>query len=280
MDKGQRGIQSVEVGGQLLLALVDSDKPMMLRDIAALAGMSAAKAHPYLVSFVRLGLVEQDRASGRYELGRTALQMGLSCMRRLNPVRIGTEAIGLLAEEIGHTVALALWGNHGPTIVRIEEAGSVHVNMRVGSVMSLLGTATGRVFAAFLPPKMVQSFVAGQHEASIGDDTVRNVSREQAELVLAEVRQREMARAVGRPIPGVNAFSVPVFDQSSSLALVVTAIGPEGTFDVDWDSQIAAALKRCGADVSERLGFIPAPSVPAVAKTGQSRRQRTTSSAN
>src|SRR4051794_5507598 len=98
VEQEQRGIQSVEIGGQLLLALSDSSKPMMLRDIAALAGMSPAKAHPYLVSFVRLGLVEQDRASGRYELGRAALQMGLACMRRLNPVRIGSEAIARLAE--------------------------------------------------------------------------------------------------------------------------------------------------------------------------------------
>ena len=94
--------------------------------------MAAAKAHPYLVSFMRLGLVEQDRASGRYELGPLALQMGLACMRRLNPVRIGTEAIVELAADIGQTVALALWGNHGPTVVRIEEASAaVHVNMRV-----------------------------------------------------------------------------------------------------------------------------------------------------
>jgi hypothetical protein len=64
--------------------------------------------------------------------------------------------------------------------------------------------------------------LAGEHEASIGDDSVRTISREQTELVLAEVRQREMARAVGRPIPGVNAFSVPVFDQSGSLALVIS----------------------------------------------------------
>jgi DNA-binding IclR family transcriptional regulator len=255
VERAQRGIQSVEVGGQLLLALAASDKPMMLRDIAALAGVSPAKAHPYLVSFSRLGLVEQDRATGRYELGPAALQMGLACMRRLNPVRIGTEAIVPLAEEIGQTIALALWGNHGPTVVRIEEAGSVHVNMRVGSVMSLLGTATGRVFAAFLPAKMIQTFLSGRHEASIGDDSVRGISREQIELVLAEVRQREMARAVGRPIPGVNAFSVPVFDQSGSLALVITAIGPEGIFDADWDSPIATKLRLCAAEVSERLGF-------------------------
>jgi DNA-binding IclR family transcriptional regulator len=255
VERAQRGIQSVEVGGQLLLALAASDKPMMLRDIAALAGMSPAKAHPYLVSFSRLGLVEQDRATGRYELGPAALQMGLACMRRLSPVRIGTDAIVPLAEEIGQTIALALWGNHGPTVVRIEEAGSVHVNMRVGSVMSLLGTATGRVFAAFLPAKMIQTFLSGRHEASIGDDSVRGISREQTELVLAEVREREMARAVGRPIPGVNAFSVPVFDQSGSLALVITAIGPEGIFDADWESPIATKLRLCAAEVSGRLGF-------------------------
>jgi DNA-binding IclR family transcriptional regulator len=256
MEGDKRGIQSVEVGGQLLRALVDSGKPMMLGEVAAVAGMPAAKAHPYMVSFMRLGLVEQDRASGRYELGPLALQMGLACMRRLSPVRIGTDAIVELAPEIGQTVALALWGNHGPTIIRIEEASAaVHVNMRTGSVMSLLGTATGRVFAAFLPPKMIQTFLeAGQSQATVGDEAARHMSRKQIEAELSEVRQKGMARAVGRPIPGVNAFSVPVFDQSGSVVLAITAIGPEGTFDAGWNSLIAKKLLDCAAKVSERLG--------------------------
>src|SRR5215831_9212993 len=93
MSTEQRGIGSVEVGGQLLRVLTEADGPMMLRDLAANAGMTAAKAHPYMVSYVRLGLVEQDRSSGRYELGPLALQMGLVTMRRLNPVRLATEAI-------------------------------------------------------------------------------------------------------------------------------------------------------------------------------------------
>jgi DNA-binding IclR family transcriptional regulator len=256
MENGQRGIQSVEVGGQLLRALVESGKPMMLREVATLAGMPPAKAHPYLVSFMRLGLVEQDRASGRYELGPLALQMGLACMRRLNPVRIGTEAIIELSDEIGQAVALSLWGNYGPTVVRLEEgSAAVHVNMRVGSVMSLLGTATGRVFAAFMPAKMIQTFLeSGHHEASVGHESARRISRKQIEAALAEVRQRGMARAVGRPIPGVNAFSVPVFDQAGSVALAITAMGPEGIFNADWDSPIAAKLSECAAKISERLG--------------------------
>jgi DNA-binding IclR family transcriptional regulator len=253
----QRGIGSVEVGGQLLRVLTECDGPIMLRDLASSAGMSAAKAHPYMVSFVRLGLVEQDKASGRYELGSLALQMGLASMRRLDPIRIATVAIGELVLRIDQTASLSVWGNHGPTVVRIEEGtGSVHVNMRVGSVMSLLGTATGRVFAAFLPPKMIENFVeSGVGRASVGDDSVRQMTRKQTDAAVAEVREKGLARAVERPIPGVNAFTAPVFDHSGSIALAITAIGPSGTFNVNWDSPIADELRKCAATVSMRLGF-------------------------
>ena len=44
MEQPKRGIQSVEIGGQLLLAMAEQAKPMMLRDIAALAALPPAKA--------------------------------------------------------------------------------------------------------------------------------------------------------------------------------------------------------------------------------------------
>ena len=256
MSTEQRGIGSVEVGGQLLRVLTEADGPIMLRDLAASAGMTAAKAHPYMVSFMRLGLVEQDRASGRYELGPLALQMGLASMRRLNPVRVATEAIAELVLRINQTAYLSVWGNHGPTVVRIEEGtGAVHVNMRVGSIMSLLGTATGRVFAAFLPPKMIENFIeSGVGRASVGDEAERQMSRNQIDEAVAEVREKGLARAVERPIPGVNAFSAPVFDHSGSIALAITAIGPSHTFDADWDGPVAEELRKCASTVSMRLG--------------------------
>ena len=50
-----RGIQSVEVGGQLLQALARAGRQMALKDLAREADMTPAKAHPYLVSFGKLG---------------------------------------------------------------------------------------------------------------------------------------------------------------------------------------------------------------------------------
>ena len=158
MAKKSRGIQSIEVGGELLRALARSGEPMMLRDLAREAGMAPAKAHPYLVSFSRIGLIEQDETNGRYEIGALALELGLISLRRLSAVRIAAPRIAALASEIDHAVSLAVWGTHGPTVVRLEEPSHpVHIVMRVGSVMAMLETATGRAFAAFLPPKTVNA---------------------------------------------------------------------------------------------------------------------------
>ena len=73
-----------------------------------------------------IGIVEQDSVSGRYDLGSYALDLGLSGLGRLDPVRLAGPILENLCEEIHETVALAVWGNHGATIVRIK-IGRAHV---------------------------------------------------------------------------------------------------------------------------------------------------------
>ena len=75
--EGKHGVQSLEVGMSLLKAMVAGQQAMMLKDIAAAADMPASKAHRYLVSLIRSGLVEQDPLSSRYTLGPFALNLGL-----------------------------------------------------------------------------------------------------------------------------------------------------------------------------------------------------------
>lgn len=254
MEKAQRGIQSIEVGGQLLLALARRGAPMMLKDLAREAGMPAAKAHPYLVSFGKLGLIEQDPLTGRYELGALALELGLISLQRLDPVRIATPEITALADRVAQSAALAVWGNHGPTIIRFEESTHpIHVNLRTGTVMSLINSATGVVFAAFLPPKVTEGLIRAELE--LADGGTKRPSWKQIEQLLGEVRQRGLARAVGNPIPGINAFSAPVFDHTRNIVLAITLLGPVGTFDANWNSPIARDLRETAARVSGRLGY-------------------------
>jgi len=76
--------------------------------------MTPAKAHPYLVSLGKLGLIEQDAASGRYGLGPLAMQLGLISLQQLDPLALATPLLEPLAAEIGHTVAVAVWATAAP----------------------------------------------------------------------------------------------------------------------------------------------------------------------
>lgn len=253
----RRGIQSIEVGGALLQALVRSGKPMILKELAREAGMPPAKAHPYLVSFGKLGLIEQNPLTGRYGLGPFALQVGLTALHGLDPLKAAIPEVARLADDIELNVAIAVWGNLGPTIVHIEECSKqIHVNMRPGTVMTpLLLSATGRVFAAFLPERIVAPILAGETAAEPASATdLTATSPEAAEQLLQEVRRYRLARALGNPIPGINAFSAPVFNDVGQLTLAITAMGPAGSFDTAWDGATAQRVRTCAQVVAARLG--------------------------
>jgi len=263
----QRGIQSIEVGGQLLLALVHHGRPMTLTDLARDADMVPAKAHPYMVSFGRLGLIEQDPVSGRYMLGPLSVQLGLIGLQQNNPVQLASTLIDGLALRTGQTIAIAVWGDRGATIVRIAESpAAVHVVMRHGTVFSLSSTASGRLFGAYRNAGEVKSLLekervrlrqkkSDEPQPAAGMPLAAPLPSWRAfEIELDEVRRHGLSRSEGEVVSGVNALSAPVFDHTGQIVLAITAIGAVGVFDSSWDGPLAMAVKACAHQVSQRLG--------------------------
>lgn len=258
-DKARAGIQSLEVGFALLDVLTQTSGPLMLRDLAARAGMSAAKAHRYLVSFQRLGLVVQDSRTTRYDLGPAALKLGLAALSRLDAVRLARERIPPLMEQIGHTLALAVWGNHGPTIVHWEEsAQAVTANLRLGDVMPLLSSATGRCFAAHVAPEAIAPLIRDEL-ARVQKLQRKDVPSTLAEVdtMLADVRARGVARVVDTLLPGIVGFCAPVFDADGHMALGIVTLGSIATFDPEWGGAVEQPLRAAALQLSQDLGWKP-----------------------
>ena len=256
MLKERAGIQSVEVGFGLLQVLGEAAGPLMLRDLARAANMSAAKAHRYLVSFQRLQLVVQDAASTRYDLGPAALKLGLASLSRLDAVKLARERVALLMEEIGHSLALAVWGNHGPTIVHWEESPSaVTVNLRLGDVMPLLSSATGQCFAAYAPKEAIAGMLK-EELARAQKQGRADVPTSMAEVraLLEQVRQRGASRVVDTLLPGIVGFCVPVFDSDGHIVLGMVALGPAGSFDAEWGGAVEKPLRAAARQLSSDLG--------------------------
>lgn len=263
-EKQRQGIQSIEVGTRLLRALAAHGRPMMLRDLAKNAGMPAAKAHRYLVSFMRMGLVEQDANTGRYDLGAFSLELGLASLSRLDPVRLGGPILDDLCERIGETVALAMLGNHGATIVRwVEAGGPITVTLRTGTVLPLANSATGRAFVAYCRTPFLKKLLERELRAA-ADDSGRPMSAlvQELEPIINEIRLHGISRASGSLTPGINGFSAPVFDHSGHMVAAVTSLGAIGHFDTEWNSPLAVAIKDAAQALSARLGHDSTTSIP------------------
>ncbi|WP_313951664.1 IclR family transcriptional regulator [Accumulibacter sp.] len=253
----RQGIQSIEVGTRLLRALAASPRSMMLRDVALAAGMPAAKARRYLVSFMRMGLVEQDANTGRYGLGEFSLELGLASLARLDPVRFAGPVLDDLCEQIGATVALAMWGNHGATCVRwVEAGGAVTVTLRTGVVLPLTTSASGLAFAAFYRSPYLKRMLDAEVQAvaAAGGKSPTEVMSALT-VQLDDIRRHGIARASGSMTPGINGCSAPVFGHTGRMVAAVTSLGIIGSFDIDWDSPIAVGTKEAAATLSRRLGY-------------------------
>ena len=269
----RQGIQSVEVAGPLLQALAKAPGPLTLSALAKSAGMPAAKAHRYLVSLIRVGLVEQDAATGQYDLGALALELGLVSLGRLDAVKLADETMAGLRDATSETVALSIWGNFGPTYIRLlQSKRPVTINLQIGSVMPMTYTASGLCFAAFMPEDDTDALLRSELAQNRGDRLDAPHTKKELAPLLEETQRHGMARMIGhldpsaarppgttraaeRLLAGFNAFSAPVFDHDGNMRFALTVVGSAAHIDEAWDGFIARKTKAHAEQLSRRLGY-------------------------
>lgn len=248
-----RGIQSVEVGVNLLSAFLDATQPLMLREIADFTGCASAQVHAYMVSFRRMGLVEQDPKSGRYRLGNHAMNLAAARLRSFDAMKAAGEAVEALCNETQLTVALAVWGSFGPNVVMVRNGSdTLYIDTRPGTVYSITGTATGMLFASYMPEQTIQEALkaeARENGRSMRVGKLRSHAAVRDEIT--GIRQLGYATIADPPVPGTKAVSAPVFDHTGQLQMAITLIGNEQSVDFSGGSPDILRLLA----TTERLSF-------------------------
>lgn len=250
------GVNAVEVAGLLLRLLSEAPGPMRLADLSRAAVMPTAKAHRYLVSLVRAGLVEQDAASSRYGLGPLMVRAGIEALARSDLLDRSERVLRRIAERTGETAAVVVWGSHGPTHVRL--AGAHHAlaaSVAPGHVCPLTFSASGLVFCTWEKPERVRPLAEAEMEQG------RAMRRPGVPRTLAELdRLAERCRALGFAATanegdtGLSAVSVPVFDPSGSrLLLAITVFARIGRLDVAADGPVVALMREAAGELGARL---------------------------
>ncbi|WP_172328445.1 helix-turn-helix domain-containing protein [Mangrovicoccus sp. HB161399] len=202
----QRGVQSIDTAARLMRILAEADEPMMLRDIAARAGIKSAQAHAYLISLRKHGMVQQLGTAGRYTLAEETLRLAHAALAEMPGHDALKRAADRLSAETGLTVAIDLWIRGAATAVFVAEGHLLQAfSLHAGTRSDRSNSASAWLFAAWGcgPP-------AGPAAAT------------QA----AAMRAEGLARCEGLPLPHLSTLAVPVLAADGLLAAALSLIGP------------------------------------------------------
>lgn len=217
---GVRPLSSVLKTLQLLDCLGSSQTAMRVTDIAKSTSMSRATAHQKLVTLVEAGWVEQT-LEGSYRLTLQATRVGNNALsqagigERIEPI------LQRLVAESSETASLAvLEGQHARIVQRVETGGVLRAELRVGALLDLEHSASGRVLVAFAGPAAIERL------------REQNVPLP-ADKLLAQIRRENFASSSGRSFAGVRAVAAPIFDTGGGCIAALSLVGPLPRFTIE-----------------------------------------------
>lgn len=255
-DLPRHGNRSIIVAVSLMRIIASFGRPATLSEIAAAAGMSPTRTHRYLMGLVRTELLEQNPLTTRYDLGTQVIELGVAALGRVDAVRLGAEALIALTEKVRIASLMCSWGTHGPTVLRWEQADLTSaVRIREGRNLSLLHSASGQIFLAYLPASATDPLVNAELRAESQRASTRAFGRADVERLKSDVRTAGLAVSVGEEVSTFSAMSAPIFDANGKLALCLTLIGTVSGFDADLGGAPATALRETARALSRRLGW-------------------------
>lgn len=249
-----KNIQSLERAAAMLRLLAGGERRLGLSDISSSLDLAKGTAHGILRTLQAEGFVEQDPASGRYQLGAELLRLGNSY---LDVHELRARALVWaddLARSSGESVYLGVLHQHGVLIVhhvfRPDDSRQV---LEVGAMQPLHSTALGKVLAAYDPVAHSEAL-----EADRKSFTARTVSElDSFEETLGLTRARGYASDIEETWEGVASVAAPIHDRRR---MPVGSVGVTGAVervcgeDGELRPQLIAAVRACARSVSRDLG--------------------------
>jgi DNA-binding IclR family transcriptional regulator len=247
-------VQSIERAAAILRLLAGGSGRLGVSEIADSLGLARGTAHGILRTLQGVGFVEQDRPTGKYQLGARLLHLGTSYLD-VNELR--SRAINwadALAARSGEAVRLgALLEGKVLVVHHVFRPDDTLQTLDVGALLPLHASALGKVLLAY-----DANAAAALGPGPLEPYTRRTISSAKAlGRALAEVRENGWAAEVEEMTVGDASVAVPIRGHGG---LVVGAIGISGAVErfCDGKGQPKSALvtyaRSAARAVSRDLG--------------------------
>ncbi|HEX4788608.1 MAG TPA: IclR family transcriptional regulator [Actinospica sp.] len=218
-------VQSIERAAAILRLLARGSGRLGVGEISTSLGLAKGTTHGILRTLQDVGFVEQDKASGKYQLGATLLHLGTSYLD-VNELR--SRAINwadALAARAGEAVRIGTPLDGKVLVVHhVFRPDDSLQTLDVGALLPLHATALGKVLLAYDAGLAAQA-ASSQLEAY----TRRTLSTPTAlRSALAKVREQGWAAEAEEHTTGQSAIAAPIRGYGG---FVVGAISIAGASD-------------------------------------------------
>ena len=249
-------IQSIERAAAILRLLSGRSRRLGVAELAGELGLPKGTVYGILRTLQAVGFVEQDRESGKYQLGPALLHMGSSY---LDGNELRTRALNWadgLASRSGESVRIGTLHENQVLIVHhVFRPDDTRQALEVGSLMPAHATALGKALLA--NHAYIAAELADRPLASFTPATVTDVYRFRQEL--EEISKRGWASDVGELFLGLASIAAPIEDRRR---VTVGAMGIAGPIERLCDNrrprtEFVDYVMDAARAVSRELGAIP-----------------------
>ncbi|MFI9076324.1 IclR family transcriptional regulator [Streptomyces sioyaensis] len=216
-----------------------------LTDISALSGIPLSTVHRMCADLEERGALERG-PDGTWSVGSRLWQIG-NASRRAALLRDAAMPVlsDLHARTLQSVHVATRSGLAARYVMEIGGSRSAPVLPRIGSLIPLHATASGKVLLAYAPPELQEQVLAAGLPART-QYTLAQPGR--LRLALAEVRKAGVGYVREEFTLGVVAVSAPVFHQGSNVA-ALTIVARTGVRIEQWESLLRQGAKA----LSQRL---------------------------
>ena len=240
--------------GLFLLGLFDVDHPeWTLRDLREKSGLPKATTRRLMKTLEASGWVVYEPASGRWNLGSSALRALHLALSSSELVRVAHPFLVRLTDETTESSNLSIWTHEGPLILdTVPTARPFKPYTFVNMLLPGIASADAQVLVAYGTEEMQHKILATPVEP-------RTKSTVTDPQLLRErwltIRNEGVACDREEWMEGAPGVAAPVFGKTGQIRAALSIVAPIERFSEAEILRYAAAVKGSAAQLSKRLGY-------------------------
>lgn len=247
-----KGVPALARGARILDAIVASDQPLTVSDLARRLGLPKSTVHGLCATLLDLGLLSR-RGGNAFRIGPHVMRWAGAFLAQTDLTAEFSQlwdSVGDLGDE---TITLSVLD--GPEVVYIgcRNSGSrLGITFRIGMRLPAAFTATGNAILSTMSDLKVRALLSGPWPEPLTQRSVRDMDGLLAQL--ADCRARGYSIDDGQTREGMVCFGTPVRDSTNHAVAGVAVSLLAANVDEATMRRAVASIQTVAHQLSLRLG--------------------------